>query len=438
MPLGARAETPAASRDPKIVAMLGEISESRIRSRIERLAAFGTRHTLSETASDARGIGAARRWIKAELERVAASRNGRLEVAFQSYTQEPRARVSRPVEVVNVVATLRGRQPESASRVYVVGGHYDSRASDVEDAAIDAPGANDDASGTAAVMELAEVMSKYEFDATLVFVAFAGEEQGLLGSGNFARLAAEAKTNVAGMITNDNVGNTEGTGGRRDNRTVRLFSEGIPALDSPLARRLRAVGGESDSPSRQLARFVDETAALYLPEFDVRLVFRTDRYLRGGDHLPFLAAGYPAVRMTEPSESFERQHQTLRTENGVAYGDLPSRVDFAYVANVARVNAAALAVLALAPPAPEAALDASKLENDTTLSWTPVAVPDLEGYEVVWRDTTSPVWESSRWVGTATSVTLAELSKDQLHFGVRAVDRDGHRSPVAFALPRAP
>jgi hypothetical protein len=431
------AQSPTAdARDPRVVAMLGDVSAARLRSRIERLASFGTRHTLSETESETRGIGAARRWIKAELDRVSAANGGRLKVEMQSYVQEPMRRVSRAVEVVNVVATLPGTQPESAGRVYVVGGHYDSRGSDVENATIDAPGANDDASGTAAVIELAEVMSKHAFDATIVFVAFAGEEQSLLGSGHFAREARAANREIAGMITNDIVGNTLGTGGRRDNRTVRLFSEGIPALDSPLARRLRAVGGELDSPSRQFARFVDETAELYLPHFDVRLVFRTDRYLRGGDHIPFLQNGYPGVRLTEPSENFAWQHQDLRTENGVAYGDVPALVDYDYVANVTRVNAAALASAALAPPAPPSVtLDTSKLENDTTVRWRASAVPDLAGYEVVWRDTTAPRWERSLWVGDATSVTLPELSKDVLHFGVRAVDREGHRSPITFAMP---
>ena len=424
------------ARDPKIVSIVSEISAERIRSRIERLASFGTRHTLSETSSDARGIGAARRWIEAEFRRISAANGGRLQVSLDRYVQEPARRVAEATEVVNVVATLAGRQAESAGRVYVVGGHYDSRRLDIEDAAGDAPGANDDASGTAAVMEMAEVMSKYDFDATIVFVAFAGEEQGLLGSANFAKEARAANRQIAGMITNDIIGNTEGSGGRRDNRTVRLFSEGLPALDSPLAKQLRAVGGEFDSPSRELARAIRETASIYLPAFDVKLVFRTDRYLRGGDHLPFLEQGYAAVRMTEPSEAFERQHQDVRTENGIAYGDVADRVDFEYVANVARVNAAALATLASAPPAPSGVrLENAKLENDSTIHWQPVNVPDIAGYEVVWRDTTAAEWEHALFVGDVATITLPELSKDTLHFGVRSVDREGHRSQVAFALP---
>jgi hypothetical protein len=424
------------ARDPQVEKMLAEISTERIRGRIEKLAGFGTRHTLSDTMSETRGIGAARRWIKAELDRVAETRGGRLKVELDSFIQEPSRRVSRATELVNVVATLPGRQAESADRVYVVGGHYDSINSDVLDASGDAPGANDDASGTAVVMELAEVMSKYDYDATLVFVAFPGEEQGLYGSAHFAKEAYKANRRIEGMITNDIVGNTEGSGGARDNRSIRLFSEGLPDATSPLASRLRAVGGENDSASRQLARFIDEAASLYLPQFDVRLVFRTDRYLRGGDHMSFLAVGYPAVRLTEPSEAFERQHQNVRSENGVAFGDVPERVDSAYVASVARVNGAALASLALAPAAPQGAtLVARRVENDTTIRWTKAIEPDIAGYEVVWRDTTAPLWEHVLAVGNVTEVTLPQLSKDNVHFGVRTVDRDGHASPVAYPLP---
>jgi hypothetical protein len=422
-------------RDPEVAAMLDAVSVDRIRGRIERLAGFGTRHTLSETEGDARGIGAARRWIKSEFEGISSRSGGRLKVEFDSYVQEPRRRVRVATEVVNVVATLPGRQPE---RVVLVGGHYDSICSDVEDATSDAPGANDDASGTAVVLELAEVMASHEFDATIVFVAFAGEEQGLLGSTHLAIAARESGRKIEAMLTNDIVGNTEGGGGARDNRTLRVFSEGLPALDGPLAARLRSVGGENDSPSRQLARYLDEAAGQYLDGFDVRLIFRTDRYLRGGDHLPFLANGYPAVRLTEPLENYRRQHQDVRDEGGVAFGDVPEKVDYPYVAQVARVNGAAIASLALAPPAPaEATVVAVRLENDTTLRWSASEADDLAGYEVVWRDTTAPTWEHARFVGDATSVTLPGLSKDDLHFGVRAVDREGHRSLVTFPVPGA-
>jgi hypothetical protein len=427
----------ATARDPKIEAILESVSTDRIRARIEKLAGFGTRHTLSETQSDTRGIGAARRWIRAEFDRISAANGGRLRVEFQSYVQEPRARVRKATEVVNVIATLPGKQPESQGRVLIVGGHYDSICSDFEDATTDAPGANDDASGTAVVLELAEVMAKHDFDATIVFAAFAGEEQGLLGSRHFAREAAKAGTKVEAMLTNDIVGNTESSNGSRDNRCVRVFSEGIPAVTSPLAVRLRAIGGENDSPSRQLARYINETAQLYLPQFQVRMIFRPDRYGRGGDHMPFLEEGFAAVRFTEPAEAYTRQHQNVQERNGVAYGDVLERVDFPYVASVARANGAALMSLALAPPLPADATIVARLENDTTLRWSASQAPDLAGYEVVWRDTTAPAWEHALYVGNVTNVVMKELSKDNLQFGVRALDRDGHRSLVAFPLPPA-
>jgi hypothetical protein len=431
----------AAARDPAIDAALAEVSAQRIKARVERLAGFGTRHTLSDAKSDTRGIGAARRWIKAEFDAISARNGGRLKVEMDSYMQAPGRRVPKATELVNVVATLPGKQPFSAGRTIVIGGHYDSIPTirgDETDSNSDAPGANDDASGTAVVLELADVLTSRDFDATLVFVAFAGEEQGLLGSGHFAETARAAGRDIEAMITNDIVGNTEGGDGRRDNHTLRVFSEGLPAAESPLAARLRAVGGENDSPSRQLARYIKETADNYIPDFRVRMVFRTDRYMRGGDHQPFLQRGYPAVRFTEPAENYTRQHQDVRNEGGVAFGDVVSGVDFSYVANVARLNAAVAASLAAAPAAPaDVVIEARRLEYDTTLSWAASKDPDIAGYEVVWRDTTASDWEHSRDVGNANRATLKGLSKDDLHFGVRSVDRAGHRSPVTFPLPPA-
>ncbi len=432
----AEADSP---RDPDIDAALAEVSAARIKARIETLAGFGTRHTLSDPANETRGVGAARRWIKAEFDRIAARSGGRLKVEFQSFIQAPVRRVPKATDLVNVIATLPGTQPESSARTIVVSGHYDSIPSmrgEATDPYSDAPGANDDASGTAVVLELAEVLSGRRFDATIVFAAFVGEEQGLLGSGHFADEAKAAGRDIEAMITNDIVGNTEGGDGRRDNRTIRVFSEGLP--DSPLGLRLRAVGGENDSPSRQLARYIRETAGAYTPEFSARMVFRADRYMRGGDHQPFLRRGYAAVRLTEPAENYARQHQDVRTEGGVAFGDVTAGVDFPYVAAVARLNAAVVASLALAPPPPsDATIEARRLEYDTTLSWSPSPAPDLAGYEVVWRDTTAPDWHHVRPVGNVTRATLRGLSKDDFHFGVRAVDRDGHRSPVSFPLPPA-
>jgi hypothetical protein len=305
------------------------------------------------------------------------------------------------------------------------------------DAVCDAPGANDDASGVAAVLEMARVMSRYRFDATIVFMAVAGEEQSLLGSTHYAEQAKQKNWNIEAMFTNDIVGNTLGGNGVRDRRTVRVFSEGVPSNETEEeARTRRSVGGENDSAARQLARFIKETGARYMPGFNVMMVYRRDRYLRGGDHIPFLERGYPAVRFTEPNEDYRHQHQNVRVEGGVQYGDLPQFVDFGYVAQVARINAASLASLALAPAAPkDVGILTRRLTNDTDLQWSASTEPDLAGYEIVWRETTSPVWTGARMVGRVTTYTMQGMSKDNYFFGVRAVDSDGNRSPVAYPKP---
>jgi hypothetical protein len=340
--------------------------------------------------------------------------------------------------LTNIVATLKGSQPESTDRIYVVSGHYDSMCSSPTDAKCDAPGANDDASGTAAVLEMARVMAKYEFDATIVFMAVAGEEQGLLGSTHFAEEAKKQNWNVDAMFTNDIIGNTLGGNGVRDRGEVRVFSEGVPSNETAAeATTRRSVGGENDSASRQLARFIKETGDIFVPRCKVMLVYRRDRYGRGGDHIPFLERGYPAVRFTEVNEEFRHQHQNVRVENGVQYGDLPEFVDFAYIANVARVNAASLAALAWAPSRPKGvAILTARLSNDTDLRWDANKEPDLAGYEIVWRDTTSPVWTNSKAVGKVTSYTMKGMSKDNYFFGVRAIDKDGNRSPVTYPHPQ--
>jgi hypothetical protein len=306
------------------------------------------------------------------------------------------------------------------------------------DAECDAPGANDDASGVAVVLELARVMSKQSFDATLVFMAVAGEEQGLVGSTYFAEQAKKRNANVEAMFTNDIIGGTLGGNGVRDRRSLRVFSEGVPSNETePEAATRRSVGGENDSPSRQLARFIKETAEGYMPDFSVRMIYRRDRYLRGGDHIPFLEQGYGAVRFTEPNEDYNHQHQNVRVENGVQYGDLPEFVDFHYVAQVARVNCAALAALALAPARPaELHILTKRLTNDTDLQWAAGREPDLAGYELVWRETTEPQWTHSLRLGNVTSYTAKGMSKDNFFFGVRAVDRDGNRSPVSYPRPQ--
>jgi Peptidase family M28 len=424
--------------NPRIAAIVSEISPARIEATIRRLASFGTRNSLSDDRSETRGIGAARRWIKAELERCARDSGGRLQVAFDEHLIESGVRVPKPTLFVNVVATLPGEQAESRERIYLVSGHYDSMPSSPVDPEKDAPGANDDASGTAAVMELACVMSRYRFPATLMFVAVAGEEQGLLGATGLAKKARADGLNIAGMMTNDIVGNTRSPEGKVDRTRVRLFAEGVPplkALPDEVLTALRT-SGENDLPTRQLARFIKEAAERYATGLRVDLIWRRDRYLRGGDHFPFLDEGYPAVRMTEPVEDFRHQHQDVRMVDGVQYGDLPEFVDFGYVANVARVDAAALASLALGPSAPrEVEMENIRLENDTTLHWQANPEPGVAGYRIVWRETTAPVWQNARDVGNVTRETLVGISKDNFLFGVQAYDRDGNLSVTTF--PRA-
>ncbi|MFL6709061.1 MAG: M28 family peptidase [Massilia sp.] len=422
------------ARQAEIAAIVGEISPKRIEAYVNKLVSFGTRHTLSDTVSETRGIGAARRWIKSELERCGA---GKLEVAFDGHLHPVDRRIARPVEIVNVVATLPGTQAESRDRMYVVSGHYDSRNSEDADAAGDAPGANDDASGTAAVMELACVMAKYKFDATLVFMTVAAEEQGLYGAADFAEKAKQKNLNIAGMFTNDIIGSSMSDEGKRDNSQVRLFAEGIPAVKEvpDKTRTLIQTGGENDSTPRQLARLVKEVGERYVPNFKVTIINRRDRYLRGGDHAPFLDRGYAALRFTEPAEDFNHQHQNVRKEGNAQIGDLPQFVDPAYIAQVARVNAASLAALALAPASPQdVKIITAKLTNQTDLSWAANLEPDLAGYRVVWRDTTAAQWQHSKFVGKVTSVTMP-LSKDNVFFGVQAVDKDGNLSPATYPVP---
>jgi len=434
----ARAAGRAAPR-AEIARMLREIDARRVERNIRRLVSFSTRNTLSAQDDPARGIGAARDWLQSEFAAISRASGGRLTVELQSFVQEPGRypRIAAPTRVTNVVARLHGTQPQSRERVYVVSGHYDSMCSSPTDAVCDAPGANDDASGVAVVLELARVMSTRQFDATLVFMAVAGEEQGLVGATHFAAQARAEKANVEAMFTNDIVGNTLGGNGVRDRRSVRVFAEGVPSNETPEeAATRRSVGGENDSPARQLARFVKESAEAHLPGFRVRLIYRRDRYLRGGDHIPFLEQGYPAVRFSEPNEDYNHQHQNVRTENGVRYGDLPEFVDFDYVAQVARVNCAALAALALAPARPrDVRILTRRLTNDTDLQWAASNEPDLAGYEIVWRETTEPEWTHSLPVGRVTSHTVKGMSKDNYFFGVRAVDREGHRSPVSYPRP---
>ncbi|WP_370288967.1 M20/M25/M40 family metallo-hydrolase [Nocardioides sp.] len=422
--------------DAELRAILREIDPRRIRATIERLAAFGTRHTLSSQTDPVRGIGAARDWIAQQMRGYAARSGGRMSVTVPSYTQQPASRIPTPTVISNVVARLEGSS--DPRRVYVVSGHYDSRASDVMDFTSDAPGADDDASGVAVAMELARVMATRRPAATIIFAAVAGEEQGLYGAAFLARQLKAEGVDVQAMFTDDIVGSSRADDGDVDRRSVRLFVEGLPRTDDEQTRATRiSVGGENDSPTRQLGRFVAEVAPRVVTGMQVRLVYRLDRYLRGGDHRAFLDAGIPAARFTEPAEDFAHQHQDVRVEDGRQYGDLPEFCDPAYIAGVARVNAATLWSLAQAPGVPQQVrIDTTVLTNDTRLTWAPGS-GEISGYEIVWRPSAEPLWQRAIAVrgGAGAREATIDLSKDNVVLGVRAIGPRGHRSPAVFPFP---
>lgn len=428
---------PITPRNPLIDKIVSEIAADSIKRNIEKLVSFHTRHTLSDTLSQTRGIGAARQWIKAELDRYSKANGGRMEVSFDEFMAPPSRRVTRPTRIINVVGYLPGIQPESRERIYVVSGHYDSRVSDPMDSASYAPGADDDGSGTALVLELARVMTKYQFDVSIFFLAVAGEEQRLLGSTHWAQMAKDKNLNIAGVLNNDIVGNIRGGNGVIDTMRVRVFSEGVPLKETEQEARLRMnTGSENDSPSRQLARYAKEIGEQYVGGLTVEMIYRRDRYLRGGDHIPFNERGYAAVRFTEMAEDFNHQHQNLREEGGVRYGDLPEFVSPRYCAQIAKVNAAVLASLALAPAAPgNLTIVTSQLEYGTALRWNPNPEPDIAGYKILIRKTVSSQWERTIDVGNVTTYTVGDFSKDSYLFGLRAYDRDGNESLAAFPRP---
>jgi Zn-dependent M28 family amino/carboxypeptidase len=428
----------AGPADPQIVAALQDVSAQHIQSNIEKLVSFGTRLTLSAqdpaSISAGRGIGAAREWIKSEFERYSKECGGCLEVKTDSFTQQPADRIPAPTEITNIYAVLKGTDPASANRIVLVTGHYDSRNSDTRDTKGDAPGANDDGSGTAVSLECARVLSKHKFPATIIFLTVAGEEQGLNGSKHFAQMAKQQGWDIEAVLNNDIVGADRSPD--QDASVVRVFSEGIPvAATEQQVRQIRMLGGESDSPSRELARYIAEVGRTYDARVKPLLVFRLDRYLRGGDHYAFNQEGFTAVRFTEFREDYDHQHQNVRTENGIEYGDLPKFVNFDYVARVARLNAATLASLAAAPAPPSnVRLLTKNLENDSTITWEPSPGGRVSGYDVLWRATSSPDWEHAEPVGNVTRATL-KISKDNVIFAVRAVDEQGHRSPPVVPLP---
>ena len=402
------------------------VSAAELRRTIATLVGFGTRHTLSDQASPMRGIGAARAWAAGRFAAIAADCGGCLTVEQPEQIVEGK-RIARPTRLVDVLAVQRGTT--DPDRVVVIAGHIDSRNSDPLDAVNDAPGANDDGSGTAAVLEAARVLSRRKFAATIVYAVLSGEEQGLYGGKLLAATARARGWRVEADLNNDIVGNTTGSGGQKDAATVRVFSEGTKATETPeQANARRYNGGEVDSPARQLARYV---AALGpAAGLKVEMVFRTDRYSRGGDQVPMLEAGYPAVRLTERQEHYDRQHQNVRVENGRRYGDTLDGVDFAYLAKVTRLNVAALAALAAAPAPPAGVTIDGAVSADTVLKWQ--AVPGAARYVVWWRKTTSPTWQFSRGVGSDTTATLKGIDIDSWFFGVSAVAVDGSASPVVF------
>ncbi|HYV61509.1 MAG TPA: M28 family metallopeptidase [Bryobacteraceae bacterium] len=427
---------PKPPADPQIAAALARVSAQRIQANIEKLVSFQTRLTLSAQDADSvkagHGIGAAREWIKAEFESYSRACGGCLEVKTDSFTEAPAERIPKPTVITNVYAVQKGTGPESAKRIVLVTGHYDSRNSDTLDVSGIAPGANDDASGTAVSLECARVLSQMKFPATIIFLTVAGEEQGLNGSRHFARMARDQNWNIEAVLNNDIVGGDRSP--QQNPEVVRVFSEGVPlAATETELRQVRNLGGESDSASRLLARYIAEVSRTYQTAAQPLLVFRLDRYLRGGDHYSFNQQGYAAVRFTEYREDYNHQHQNVRTENGIEYGDLPRFVNFDYVANVARLNAATLASLASAPAPPaRVRLQTKELENDSTLTWE--ASPGSASYEILWRDTTSPEWEHAQPAGNVARATLP-LSKDNVIFAVRAVDSMGHRSLPVVPQP---
>lgn len=430
------AQTTIIRQDVDIKNMINEVSAKNVENTVRKLVSFGTRHTMSDTLSKTTGIGAARNWIKAEFEKYSAASGGRLKVEFDTFIQPADGRrVTKDAVLKNVLAILPGTDPTD-NRVFVVSGHYDSRASNANDATSKAPGAVDDASGTAVTMELARVMSTQKYNATIIFVAAVGEEQGLYGAAHLAKRAKQEGWNVAAMITNDIVGNTYGgETDLKDNTSVRVFSEGVPVTETKQEGNTRiAVGGENDSPAREFARYVKEVAERYVSQLNVKLIYRRDRYLRGGDHTAFSQEGFAAVRFTEMNENFDRQHQDVRVEKGVDYGDMPDFADYNYIQKVCRMNLAVLANIAKAPAEPiNVGIVTSDLTNNTTLKWEAPKSTKPAGYYILMRETTSPFWEKKIYV-TDTKVTLP-YSKDNFFFAVQSVDDVGHESAIIFPKP---
>ena len=404
------------------------VSPAELHATIAKLVSFGTRHTMSDTISDMRGIGAARRWVKSRFEEISAQCGGCLDVQTPEQTVSG-DRIPAPTDLMDVLAIQKGTS--DPDRVIVISSHLDSRVTDVMNATADAPGADDDGSGTAAVIEAARVLSRHKFPASLVFAVLSGEEQGLYGGKLLAQYAKDHNWQVEADLNNDIVGNPRGGNGAVDAKHVRVFSEGTRSIETPdEAAKRRYNGGEVDSPSRNLARFIAGLSDTYLAPFEVHMIYRTDRFSRGGDQVPMLAAGFPAVRFTESNENYTHEHQDLRVENGIRYGDTLEGVDPAYLAQVTRLNAITMAALAMAPPPPTNVKIEGAVTYDTTVSWT--AAPGAAAYKVWWRDTTAPFWTNMRPAADATSLVLKNINIDDWFFGVSSVSADGYESPVEF------
>ena len=413
------------------------ISPQRIEQDITTLVNFGTRHTLSETESDTRGIGAARRWIKAEFEKISAECGGCLEVYFQSEVISNEKRIPEATDVVSVIAIQRGST--DPSRYVIMSGDIDSRVSDVMDFTSDSPGANDNASGVAGTLEAARILTQYTFNGSIVYAALAGEEQGLFGGRIMAEHAKKDGWRIKAVLNNDMIGNIEGVNGVINNTTARIFAEGTRVTETEAeARRRRFSGGEVDSPSRNLARYIDKIADQYIENLDTMVIYRLDRFGRGGHHRPFNDLGFPGIRIMETNENYTRQHQDLRTEDGIAYGDTLDGVNFDYAAKLTGLNAVSLAAMAWAPNPPANVEITGAVQPSTTLKWEALDTqqnPQLAGYKIYWRHTDAPQWEFSKFVGNVTQATLDNVVIDNYFFGVASVNKEGLESPVVYPGP---
>ncbi|GAB6196776.1 M28 family metallopeptidase [Lysobacter xanthus] len=433
VPLAAAAQAGPSSSKPQLWAIGTAPSAARIEADVRKLVSFGTRHTLSSQTDPVRGIGAATRWVHAEFERISKDCGGCLEVRYVKGTVQGEPRIPGPLEVVSVIAIQRGTS--DPNRYVMMSGDIDSRVTDVMNATADAPGANDNASGLAGTLEAARVLTKYKFPGSIVYGALSGEEQGLFGGKFLAEQAKKEGWRIEAVLNNDMIGNSAGITGVVDNTTARVFSEGTRANETKEeANQRRFTGGEMDSPSRNLGRYIDRMAD-FVPNLDVMMVYRLDRFGRGGHHRPFNDLGWPGVRVMETNENYDRQHQDVRVENGKPYGDVIEGVDFAYAAKLTALNAVSLASLAWAPPPPADVKIEGAVSADTTLKWarpTAKQAPNLAGYKLYWRLTTDPQWTHSRYVGDVGEFTLKNTIIDNYFFGVAAVAKDGTESPVVF------